>query len=289
MTDTEARPIVVEPGVYDMPDDVYHGDPVPGGSLSSSGAKLLLPPSCPARFRWEQDNGRPPNGDFDYGHAAHLKVLGTGAELVVIDAKDWRTNAAKEAKAQAYQEGKVPILASHAVQVDAMAEALAQHPIASKLLDGDTGRAEQSLFWWDNGIARRARIDFLRQVEGVRTVAVDYKTTADASLRAVEKSIGGFGYHQQAAWYLDGIKALELADDAAFLFIFQEKTAPYLVTVVEVDATALRAGRELNRRAMEIYTSCKESDTWPAYSERIELVSLPKWLLYNYNEDGVLT
>ena len=32
-------------GVYDIPEDLYHRDPVPGGSLSCSGAKKLLPPS----------------------------------------------------------------------------------------------------------------------------------------------------------------------------------------------------------------------------------------------------
>jgi len=33
---------VTEPGVYDIPEDAYHRDPVKGGSLSYSGAKKLL-------------------------------------------------------------------------------------------------------------------------------------------------------------------------------------------------------------------------------------------------------
>ena len=47
----EAEVVVDEPGVYDGLDEAaYHADPVPGGSLSASGAKLLLPPSCPALY-----------------------------------------------------------------------------------------------------------------------------------------------------------------------------------------------------------------------------------------------
>lgn len=38
---------ITEPGVYDLPAEVYHADPVEGGSLSSTGARKLLPPSCP--------------------------------------------------------------------------------------------------------------------------------------------------------------------------------------------------------------------------------------------------
>ena len=40
-----------ELGVYDLPAAAYHRDPVEGGSLSASGAKKLMPPSCPALFK----------------------------------------------------------------------------------------------------------------------------------------------------------------------------------------------------------------------------------------------
>jgi len=33
---------VTAPGVYDIPAEAYHADPVPGGSLSASGARDLL-------------------------------------------------------------------------------------------------------------------------------------------------------------------------------------------------------------------------------------------------------
>ena len=39
----------IEPGIYDkIPDEIYHGD---RNSLSSTGARKLLAPSCPAKVR----------------------------------------------------------------------------------------------------------------------------------------------------------------------------------------------------------------------------------------------
>ena len=78
-----------------MDEATYHGDPVPGGSLSSTGARKLLPPSCPALFRWQQDH--PVHKDvFDFGSAAHRLVLGAGPEIALLDYDNMRTKAAQE-------------------------------------------------------------------------------------------------------------------------------------------------------------------------------------------------
>ena len=57
-------------GVYDgMDEDAYHADPVPGGSLSASGAKLLLPPSCPALYHYRRDHPKAAQGRVRPGHS----------------------------------------------------------------------------------------------------------------------------------------------------------------------------------------------------------------------------
>lgn len=281
--------IIDEPGVYDgLSDEQYHNDPVPGGSLSSTGARKLLPPSCPALFKHERDHGQPQRPEFDFGRAAHAKVLGVGAPVVIIDAADWRTKAAREERDAAYAEGKTPLLANEHEQVKAMAAALREHPIAGALLQPDLGDAELSAFWVDDetGIWCRARFDFLRNRATGRLVICDYKTSASVSLDHIQRSVHNYGYFQQASWYLDGAVACGIADwSAAFLFVFQMKTAPYLVTVVELDRDALDAGRNLNRRAREIYRDCMASGVWPGHSADVELVSLPAWALNRYSEE----
>lgn len=174
--------VVTEPGIYDIDVDDYHRDPVPGGSLSSSGARKLLPPSCPAKFRYEQDNPGPSQArHFDLGHAAHKLVLGVGAPLVVIDAANYKTKAAQEQQKAAHLAGHVPLLTHEHDQVQAMAAAIREHPIAGPLFNPEHGTPEVSLFWRDSptGIMRRARFDWLpHQYEGRRLIIPDYKGLA---------------------------------------------------------------------------------------------------------------
>lgn len=281
MTATIERTVITEPGVYDLPAEAYHADPIPGGSLSSSGARRLLPPSCPALFRHEQLHGRKPRRVFEIGHAAHALVLGTGSELVRVEADNWRTKAAQEKAAEARGRGAVPLLPDEYAEVHAMAAALRAHPVASALFDPDHGRGEQVLAWRDaqSGIWRRAMLDWLPDPGAGRLIVPDYKTTTCAAPLELSKTVHKYGYHQQHAWYVDGAQALGLGDqDAAFVFVFQEKTAPYLVTVIELDALALRIGREMNRQAIEIYAHCSESGVWPGYSDDVESVPLPVWV-----------
>jgi PDDEXK-like domain of unknown function (DUF3799) len=275
-------------GVYDgMPEAMYHGDPVPGGSLSSTGARKLLPPSCPAKFRYEADNPPPPKDHLEFGSAAHKMVLGVGLDIAVIEAEDWRTKKAQDARKAARAEGKAPLLTAEYEQVMAMAAAIRSHEVASALFSLDRGKPEQSLFWQDapTGVWRRARIDWLPETWArERLVVADYKTATAADLVNIPKSVASYGYHHQAAWYLDGVRALGLDADPAFVFLFQEKTPPYLITVVQLDAEALRIGRELNREAINLFAACSERGEWPGYSESIEVVSLPAWARRQHEE-----
>lgn len=278
--------VVTEPGVYDIPDAVYHSDPVPGGSLSSSGARRIVAPSCPARFRWEQDHPVYKNA-YDQGHAAHRLVLGAGAEFVVINADDYRTKAAREQRDEARTAGLTPLLTAEHEVAQAMARALTHHPIAARLLAPGTGRPEQSLFWRDafTGIWRRARLDWLPDpVPGRRMILTDYKTTKSAAPDSLQRDIANYGYHQQCAWYKDGVTALGLADEPAMVFVFQEREAPYLVTVVELDRDSERIGRARNDEALGLYAQCVRDNTWPGYANDVQPISLPAWYLRRYEE-----
>lgn len=276
---TESQTISMA-GVYDIPADVYHADPVEGGSLSSSGARKLLPPHCPARFAYERAHPPAPTKTFDIGHAAHKLVLGVGPELVRIDADEWRTDKVKAQVAEVRQAGGVPLKPAEYDTVHAMAAAIRDHPFAAALFDPDTGQAERSLIWIDQpaGVWRRALLDWMPGYEsGRRTIYADYKSCRSASPEHLRKAIDEYGYNCQAAWYLDGVEALGLADSAAFVFVCQEKDPPYLVTVAEPDALSMHLARDLNRRAIDLYAKCVAEDRWPGYSDEVELIPLPGW------------
>lgn len=281
-TDPGLVKIISEPGVYeDIPELIYHADPVVAGSLSSTGARKLMPPSCPALFRYEQDH--PVHSDvFDFGKAAHQKILGIGPEIVEVKASDWRTKAAQQAKIEARKAGNVALLTDQIAKVNAMAEAIHEHPMASTLLTG-AGWPERSLFWVDEetGVWRRSRIDWFPDTDGGRVIFADYKTADSANPKTWAKSAADYGYHQQAAFYEDAVKALGLAEDPAMVFVIQEKKPPYLVSVVELDVDAMKLGRNRNHRALWLYRECVESGRWPPYSDEVEQVSLPAWVDYS--------
>lgn len=281
--------VITEPGVYDLPDAEYHRDPVPGGSLSASGAKLIL--DCPARYRHFADHGAEHKDHFDFGTAAHKYVLGSGPDIVVVDAPTWHTKAAREAKALAHQHGRVPLLAHDLDTVQAMARAIEEHPIAGQLFAAGQGRAEQSLFWHDHEfeVWRRARLDWLPSSvsSSGRLIIPDYKTAARVDADSIAKAIHNYRYAMQAEWYCDAVEALGIASRPVFLFVFQEKTPPYLITVVELDGLFRRIGRDDNRQALEVFAECQATGDWPGYSNDIELIEPPAWVARAITKENV--
>lgn len=275
---------ITKAGVYDMPAEEYHADP----ALSSSGARRLLPPSCPALFRYYADHGQEPTAAFDIGHAAHSLVLGNGPELHPMSFDDYRSAAAKAERDEARARGAVPLKSEDWEQVHGMAAALREHKVASALLNLDKGVAEQSLFWQDpkTGVWLRARPDWMPvRKQGRYFIVTDYKTTRHSDRDRFAKSVAEYGYHNQAAWYLDGIRALGLAgDEAVFVFIAQEKTPPYLVGVHQIDEQSLNRGRVQNRYAIDLFHQCTTTGRWPGYSDEVELIGLPVWAAMRIDE-----
>lgn len=270
---------ISRPGVYDIPEQYYHADPVAGGSLSSTGARALLPPGTPAKFYYDLHHPKPVKRHFEAGRAAHRMVLGAGPELRVVEADSWRTKDAKAAAETARAEHAVPLLEPEMETITEMADAIRSHPIARRLFQPGTGRAEQSLIWRDDrtGVWCRARPDWLPRQTGRRLILVDYKTTMDASEEAITKAVNNYGYHQQAAFYSAGALALGLAGEVSFVFCFQEKAAPYLVRMVQLDDMTLRIGAAKNAKALDVYAQCRKTGRWPGYSDDIDIVALPSW------------
>lgn len=270
--------VITEPGVYDIPEDAYHRDPVPGGSLSQSGAKTLLKEGGPALFAWQREHPKPPAKALDLGSAAHCLVLGSGPELHEVKADNWLTKAAKQDRDEARKAGKLPLLTEDLATVRAMAAALREHEWAQRLLS-QPGRPEMSAFWQDADykVWRRLRWDFMPEPHAVRHPAlVDYKTTADAGPSAFAKSVANFGYHQQAEWYAQGYCEMT-GVYPAMAFICQEKEPPYRVAVYQLAESAIELGSVLNDRAVAIYAHCAETGEWPGLDPAPQFIDLPAW------------
>lgn len=290
-----AAGVITAPGLYDLPAEVYHRDPVPEWSLSQSGATKLLRPSCPAKYLHDRMHGTPTTKAMDRGTLAHSLVLGVGTQAVIIPPELLAKNgAASTAEARAFiaeaeAAGNIAVKETEYAQIKAMADAMRLHPVAGRLFEQD-GSVEQSMFWRDEvGTMRRARIDFLPSAPSSRgrLIVADYKTARSADPDVWIKAAADYGYHRQDANYRHGVKALGLADDVAFVFVVQEPTAPYLVSVIELPPAAVSLGAAQMDRASRIFANCKASNHWPDYTGgRVVTVDLPSY--YTLAAEGEL-
>jgi len=282
-----AEPLVLlhKPGRYSIPEQAYHADPLRhlGGSLSSTTARKLLSPSCPALARWSADH--PEHKDaYDLGSVTHGLTLGRGCEIVEVPAPSWQTKAAKEAREDARARGAVALLSKDLAAAQAMRDAVHADSLAHVLLTQD-GAPEQTLIWrepvpgTDAAVWARAMLDYWPAPgRGWLPIVVDLKTTPDVSDEHLQRSIWSFGYHQQADWYTRAYRAVH--DEAPdFFFVFVQKDPPHLVRVVQLDADLQRLGREANDAALQVWHSCQTSGVWPAYPPvgDITLIGPPRW------------
>lgn len=255
MTATIERALPVEGLHDDIPEQEYHADP---GSLSSTGAKTILYQG-PRAFQHAQAN--PVHKDaYDIGNVVHALILGVG-DYEVLDFPDYRTKVAQQARDEAREGGKTPILPRDLAPAEAMRDAVYDNSMAAWLLGA--GRPEVSLWATDpeTGVLMRGRIDWLRD-----NAFVDVKTSKDPTdPRSYARTAWKLGYHVQAAWYQRLLRLNGL--DLPPLWIAVHKTEPHETYVHQPDADMLAIGHAEVDRALHLYASCQASGRWPGLAD----------------------
>ncbi len=244
-----------------------------------SASKLKAMRRSPAHCRHQIDN--PPTSEaMALGTLLHSMVLEPFSYenlYHVMPECDRRTKEGKRAWALAEIEaaGKTVVKKDDFILAQAMAVSCAAHPAYPKLFDGE-GHNELSIFWRDDetGLDCKMRADRIVDVPGFGTVVVDLKSTIDASPRAFAGSVHKFGYHIQAAMYLEGLAKAGIPCEKFVLFA-PESAPPHCVAVYAVEDESVEQGRREMRRLMATYAECVKSGVWPGYSGRIESLSLP--------------
>lgn len=282
------------PGVYTVPSAQYHADDLgcDAPMLSASLATILLRESPKHAYARHPKLGgfiEEPSETFDLGTAAHSMILeGNESSYAIIEANDWRTNAAKDARAAARAAGKTPLLAKQVERVRAMSAAvraqLAEFADAPAPLTN--GKPEQTLVWQeDDLVCCKARLDWLH--DDLLTID-DLKTTAkSASPQAWTRSVYGMGGDVQAAMYLRGLSkvAFELHDPRlrwnashrTFRWIVVENSYPYATSVCTLSPDALGLAHQKVQLAIDIWRECLRTGYWPGYPLRTVSIDAPKW------------
>jgi len=163
-----------------------------------------------------------------------------------------------------------------AEQIDALAAmrvSVFNHAGAARILKD--GEAETSLFWTDEytGLQCRIRPDWMFD----RGIA-DLKSCITASKDGFSKAVANLGYDVQAAFYIDGMKAVT-GKSVNFYFIAVEKTAPFSTACYMASQEMVEVGRAKYRGALELLKWCQENSRFPGYqpSGEIESIDLPRW------------
>ena len=277
-------------GVHHIDGEDYHRDPCPEASLSSTLAKTMLAQSplhawtASPRLNpdWEPVNKK----TFDIGRAAHRAILGAGGDYVAIPRSMLASNGAastKEAKAfieDARAAGQTPLKEGEVAQIHAM-RAKAQDKLTALQIDLDPARSEMVAIAEIDGVWCRAMIDNVPL--DARLPIYDFKTCENASPEACQKAILNYGYDVQAEHYRQVWHAAT-GEDRVFRFVFQEKSAPHEVCVVELGADTLLIARKKIARAREMWGLCLRAGQWPGYPLGVHRVDLPSWAIERWLE-----
>jgi len=208
---------------------------------------------------------------FDFGSALHKLVLEPNEfneEFAIAPDLPKNTKAGKEAYKKFLEEvgDKTVITSTEYKQIELMTKNV--NAIAGGLLQG--GKAETSHFVTDkDGIVRKCRPDYYNEDLGL---VIDVKTSKDSSIYGFKKAIYEYRYHRQAAWYLDTLQ-LNNKNASRFIFIVVEKTAPYMVSVYELNQEAIEKGREDYQRLLSEYVEYLETKK----AKVVKDIGLPEW------------
>jgi hypothetical protein len=264
----------------------YLNDPCPVPSLSQSIAHTLITRSpAHARLQHPQLGGRlrKPTKEMNTGSLIHSLILERGARIKIIDADDYRTKLAKEARDEAFEQGEIPVLRDAFEHVQFAAQAIRKN-IAEFGIKLD-GEAELKIAWEEeDGYGRpvlcRGMLD-LFQRHGDRAIAFDLKTNETSAPSACTRKVMDFGYAIQHAAYTSALSKLypELAGKIDFVFLFAEIEPPYAVTPARLDGGFRSIGESRWLRAVEIWSRCMRTKTWPAYATEVVTLEAPVWAM----------
>lgn len=256
--------------------------------LHPSVAKVLLLRS-PRHARWQLDHPAKPSREMDLGSVVHALLLGAKQDrIVVVDASDFRTKAAQQARDEAYEARKVPIVrAKYEEAANIAGQALRQLADYDIMLSGES---ELTLLWSEKTTGGRVVhcCGTLDHLDG--EWIYDVKTGSDASPDAQARQHYAMGNDLQAAAYLSAVEHCrpELAGRVRFAFIGVETSPPYVVQVTELDAEYLEVGRRRWARAVAIWERCQRTGNWPGYSPpglSVRL-ALPRWAAMREEEES---
>lgn len=242
----------------------------------------------PEKFKYAMEHPPESTPALVFGSACHKMVLEPatfGDEYAVAPNVDGRTKEGKEIKARFAEEnaGKTIVSAEDAALMKDMEEAIERCSLANDLLRGN-GETETAFFWTDDETGEKCKVKLDRLITGLdgRLYVVDYKTASSADTDAFNRSMMKYGYTLQAAMYTEAVMINgKLPYRPEFIFVVQEKKAPYAINIIQVSPEVMEYGISQFHTLLGKLHTCKELDEYPGYlpiGGGYNWTDLPAWV-----------
>ena len=93
----------------------------------------------------------------------------------------------------------------------------------------------------------------------------EFKTARNAGNRAWARQVNDYGYHVQAALYMDVYNAATGENRNDWRFVIQENVHPYQTAKRYLAREFIIEGRREYQSALSFYAACVQSNNWPDY------------------------
>jgi exodeoxyribonuclease VIII len=229
-------------------------------------------------WKWEEE---PPP-------ATDPQIKGIGIHCLTLESEEvylskFAVWTGKQKRGKAFDEflleheGKYIITKTVDEEIRCTREGVFRHPMARKLIEA-AKRVECSYFTELHGIKCKARPD----LETIHDALVDLKSTQNARPDVFAKSIENYSYDRQAAFQHDVVartRGQEYLDvnTRPYYWIAVESKSPHEVSVLQAVPDMIHYGRIAYVQLLEVIHNCMILDSWPGYSQRIELAHYPRW------------
>lgn len=257
------------------------------GSIDAANQSALKPYAKSAlNGKYVEDN-RESSAEQEFGTALHCMVLEPvefDKRYVTMPKVDKRTKEgkAKYAAALTAAEGKEILPLTGKLSMDWLTgchEALLKHPDVNNLFSRGMER-EACLVWQDadTGIICKALLDAV--IDSAWATLGDLKSSGN-SVDDDEFSFQLFkwGYHTQAAFYLDGYVTLTGKKQTNFVIVPVESKPPHHCAFYQMNGPSLALGRKTYKHLLPIWAMAKSTGEYPGLPQGVREIGVPAFRL----------
>jgi hypothetical protein len=251
----------------DLPEAEYHTVKAFSYSFAKAFGKSPAHGQAYLNKKWEIDPDR------EKFKAVHLLCLEPElhARIEVRDGT-WRDKLKEEVQ-NLQRSGKIVLKSKDLEEAKKIAAKVKAHSIAGPVISN--ALCEVSIFWIEDGVYCKARIDIL-WITPAGIVLADLKNFGDLSSEGlIGYQIGDKRYFWQMAFYARAIEMVFGEKPLKMHWFFVEDSEPHGVKVRNCTEAQYEAGWLAMGSLLPKYRECLEEDVWPCYEEEDQDAGMP--------------